>query len=156
MTFWLRAFKTWPRPFFHQKTAKIGQKVIVFFLKNWHKIGPWICNFWIARWHSFVLEIFSFLDFGLLHGQKRPQSWTKTKKKCKLWERPFSVKIWIFKKILATVSYSPWVITGANFSKIRRHLGNLGPENAQKWAISWMLHHHENISNFLTLQPEML
>ena len=45
---------------------------------------------------------------------------------------------------------------GANFSKIGPYLGELGPKNAQKWAISWMLHRHENISNFLTSQPQML
>ena len=39
---------------------------------------------------------------------------------------------------------------GANFSKIGPYLGELGPKNAQKWAISWMLHRHKNISNFLT------
>ena len=45
---------------------------------------------------------------------------------------------------------------GANFSKIGPHLGELRPKNPPKWAISWMLHRHENISNFLTSQPQML
>ena len=40
----IQTFNVWPRPLFQQKTAKIRQKVIVFFIKNWEQIGPWFCD----------------------------------------------------------------------------------------------------------------
>ena len=59
----------------------------------------WFCNILIARWLNFVLKIFIFFNFGLLYRVKWGQSWGKTEKNCKRWQRAVSVKIWIFKKI---------------------------------------------------------
>ena len=129
--FWFQAFKVLPHPFFHQTMAKRGQKVIVFFLKNCDKMGPWFCDFWIARWCSFVHKIFSFFDFGLLHGEKWPQSWTKTNKKCKLWKLSILIKIF-WNSLLLSFSNN----CGTNLSKAGPYLEELGSKNAQKCSIA--------------------
>ena len=46
------------------------------------------------------MEIFSFFDFGLLHGVNGPQSWAKTEKKVKFWKRAVSLKIRICQNLL--------------------------------------------------------
>ena len=124
--FWFPAFNVWPRPFFHQKTTKIGQKVIVFFLKNWDKIGPWFCDFWIARWRSFVLKTHWK---HILFFQFRPPSWRKTASKLdKNWKKTQTLgtsyfdKNFHFQKNLQTVSYSPWVLTVVQISEISDHI----------------------------------
>ena len=64
---------------FLPKIAKTGQKVIVFFLRNWEEIEPWFCNIWMARWIIFFLKkVFSFFDIGHLQGVKWGQRWTKS------------------------------------------------------------------------------
>ena len=155
MRFWLWAFKVWPRQFFQQKTDKTGQKVILFFLKNWDKIGPWFFYFWIAGWRSFV-RASSLFDFGLRHGEKRGQSWTKTEKNCKLWVRHILIKIRIFrffensrKSVLLSLSNN----CGAIFSKIRPHLGELRPNPPRKWVNfmdATLPRKHFNFFNFTT------
>ena len=92
--FWLRPCNLWPRPFFHQKIAKILQKVIAFLIQNWDQIKPWFLHIWIAWWINFFFENTYFFWFC-------PPSWgklgPKLDQKCKLWVRPVVVKIWIFK-----------------------------------------------------------
>ena len=109
--FWFPAFNVWPRPFFHQKTTKIGQKVIVFFLKNWDKIGPWFCDFWIARWHSFVREDILFFRFRPPSRRKTAAKLDKNFKKVQIFGTSYFGKNLNFQKILKVVSYSPSVIT---------------------------------------------
>ena len=127
--FWLRRFNLGSRPFFHQKTAKIGQKVIVLFLKNSHKIGPRFCDFWIARWRIFVLKSYlissisaSFMEQnGVKVGQK-------LKKKRKFWGRPISVKVGFSKTfwngVLLSLSY--------NWCKFQQNRILFGGVRAQK------------------------
>ena len=129
------------------------QKVIVFNLKNWDRIGPWVCNIRIVRCLNFIRQILSFFDFDLLHWVNWAQGWGKTQKKKK-------------KKNFANVQFSKnfWNIvfpsfsttSGANFSKIRQYLGELGLKISRKWPNSWILHCHENIWKFITWQPQMI
>ena len=132
VNFWFRLFNMWPCAFFYQKMAKIGQKVIVFFLKNQDKIGPWYCNIRIAQWCSFVFES-SFFQFW-------PPSWRKMRSKLdKNWKKgqtlikPYFCKHSNFwKKFSNSVLHSFNTNSGANFSKIAPYLGELGPKKTPK------------------------
>ena len=76
--------------------ARIGQKVISnhIFPEKLGQDRALNLSFLDSPTAQFVNRgVFSFLNFGVLHSEKRGQRWTKTKKKCTLWERPIAVKI---------------------------------------------------------------
>ena len=58
---------------------------------------------------------------------------------------PFPRKDFSFKDSSYSVTGSSCSTSGPNFSKIGHYLGEKGLKNPAKWAISWMLHHHETI-----------
>ena len=49
-----------------------------------------------------------------------------------------------------------WNTSGPNLNKFEPYLGEKGPRNPQKGSISWLLHRHENVWKFITLEPQML
>ena len=116
VSFWFQSFKLWLRSFFRIKTVKIGQKAVVFFLKNWDKIGPWFWDVWIAPWLNFVHNYTQFFfNSRLLQCEKVDQKWTKNEKsalgKCHF------LKTLNFSKILRT---NFWTIDSAKLDNIWR------------------------------------
>ena len=120
--FWFRAFKVRPRPFFHQKTAKMGQKVIIFFLKNWDQIKPWFCDIWIARWRSFASRNIYFFRFRPPSWRKMASKLDKNEKKVQTLGTSYFGKNLSFWKVLESVCYSPWGITVVQISAKSDHI----------------------------------
>ena len=81
------------------------------------------------------------------------QKWTKTQN---FGYVPFPLKDISFKDSSYSVIGLWYSTSGPNFSKIEHYLGEKGLKNPPKWAISWMLHRHETIWNFITWEPQML
>ena len=86
-------------------------------------------------------------------GVNGAQRWIKTQN---FGYVPFPLKDRIFKDCRYTVFVSGYSTCGPNFSRIWQFLGKLWPKKPPKWAISWMLHRHETILNFITWEPQML
>ena len=99
----MQPFHLRPNQFFHQKTAKKAQKVIVFFLKNWDKRRN------------------SGLKRALM---KNLQKWPK---KSVFW--PNFDQFSTIKQKLSNIWCSPFhYISGTNFKSSLPHLGKLWPE----------------------------
>ena len=119
-------------PLFMVKNSQNRAKSNRIFPEKSRQEGPWFCNIWIARWLNFVLKIFIFFHFGFLYRVKWGQSWGKTEKKCKLWQRVVSVKIWIFQKFLKLcfplLKYYLW----CEFQQDRTIFGTVRAQKKQK------------------------
>ena len=84
-------------------------------------------------------------------------TWTKTLTKTVSFEYvPFRLKYQILKDCLNTVFVLSESTSGQHFRQTEPYLGQKGPRNPLKKSISWMLHCHKNISNFITWKPQML
>ena len=77
------------------------------------------------------------------------QKWTKTENFGYLL---FVLKHLILKHCSHTFFVLWWATSGPNFKKFESYLGEKGPRHPQKG----LLHRHENIWKFLTLEPQML
>ena len=141
--------------FFTLKSQFLAQKM--FFLINFIRILWFIWDLVLVLFdsHKDVVsgKILLFGNILGFQGVNWAQQWTKIVKfRCV----PFLLKHLILKDCSYTVFVLWETISGPNFSKLEPYLGEKGPRNSPKGAISWMLHHHENIWKFITWQPHML
>ena len=73
MKFWFRPFDFWFLPVSLSKIAKIGQKVIIFFLEREEEMGPWFLNIWIVLWLKFFCKCkcIYFFSISAIFREKR-------------------------------------------------------------------------------------
>ena len=115
--------------------------------------GTWDLYYLIVLRLQFLGKFWFFCIIFYFPGVNWAQKWAKTAN--------FGYVLFPLKDIiLKDCSYAVFVLwcstSGPNLSTIWTFLWKLWPQNPPKWAISWMLHRHENIWTSITWEPQML
>ena len=115
-------------------------------------VGLGTCVIWWSERCSFW-ENFGFLEYFSFSGGKLGPNMDQNSK---FWVRLVSPSRHNFKRLfihcLCLIMFYPW-------SKFQKNWAWSGGKRAQKlpkWSISWILHHHKNIWNFITWEPQKL
>ena len=98
-------------------------------------------------------KILIFGNILFFPGVNWAQKWTKS---VNFGCVPFPLKDICFKDSSYSVIGSSYSTSVPNLSIIGAYLGEKGLKNPPKWVISWMLHCHETVWNFITWEPQML